>query len=188
MLQHLAEQRFASVWYSDADHQYGLSRLAADVPLASVPHGREVEVRVEAVWDDLIRRLAKRPDLMQALGPRKFEELMAELYTRQGFEVELTPQTRDGGVDLYVVRYEPFGRMVTLVDAKRVRQDRKVGVGVVRQLYGVVEAQRAAAGVIATTSFFTPDAQRFSKDLGFRMFLQDYLDLQKMIRDIAGPT
>jgi restriction system protein len=188
VLQRLAEQSFETVGRYDGRFTPEFSRLAADVPLSSLPYGRDVEVRVKAVGDDLIRRCAQRPELMQELGPRKFEELMAELYARQGFEVELTPQTRDGGVDLYVVRYEPFGRMVTLVDAKRMRLDRKVGVGVVRQLFGVVEAQRASAGVIATTSFFTRDAQRYSEQLGFRMFLQGYLDLQKMLRDTAGPT
>jgi restriction system protein len=147
---------------------------------------RELEVRVCAVNDALIKRLADNPDLMYELRPRQLEELMAELYAREGFDVELTQQTRDGGVDLYLVRHTLFGRQLTIVDTKRNRRDRTVGVGVVRELFGVVEAKRASAGVIATTSFFSPDAHRFQQSVPFRLGLQDYFDLQAMLRRAAA--
>ena len=152
---------------------------------AAVPAERELEVRVCAVNDALIKRLADNPDLMYELRPRQLEELMAELYARDGFDVELTQQTHDGGVDLYLVRHTLFGRQLTIVDTKRSRRDRPVGVGVVRELFGVVEAKRASAGVIATTSFFSPDAHRFQQSVPFRLGLQDYFDLQTMLRRAA---
>lgn len=119
---------------------------------------------------------------MYELQPRQLEELMAELYARQGLEVELTPQTRDGGVDLYLLQRTPFGRHLTLVDTKRYRRDRPVGVGIVRQLFGVVEATRASAGLVATTSFFSGDARRLQEEIPFRLGLQDYLDLKRMLK------
>lgn len=145
----------------------------------------ELEIRVCAISEALIKRLADNADLMYELRPRQLEELMAELYAREGFEVELTQQTHDGGVDLYLVRHTPFGRLLTIVDTKRNRRDRTVGVGVVRQLYGVVEAKRASAGVVATTSFFSPEAHRFQQSVPFRLGLQDYFDLQTMLRRAA---
>lgn len=76
--------------------------LPAAVKLELYPAAlREVEVRVQAIADELIRWLARRPELLYQLRPRQLEELMAELYEREGFEVELTPETRDGGVDLF---------------------------------------------------------------------------------------
>lgn len=148
----------------------------------------EIDVRVQAVSDALINRLAAEPSLMHRLNPRQFEELMAELYAREGFEVELTPPTRDGGVDLYLVRYTSFGRLLTIVEAKRHRADRTVGVGIVRQLYGVLEEKRANAGVVATTSFFSPAAKSFQKKIGLRLALQDYSDLREMLRNATSPT
>ena len=148
----------------------------------------EIDVRVQAVSDALIRALAANPTLMHDLHSRQFEELMAELYTREGFEVELTPATRDGGVDLYLIRYTSFGRLLTIVDAKRNRVDRPVGVGIVRQLYGVVEEKRANAGVVATTSFFSKDAQTFQERVGVRLALQDYTDLREMLRNAVSPA
>jgi hypothetical protein len=58
------------------------------------------------------------------------------------------------------------------VDAKRNRRDRPVGVGVVRQLYGVVEAMKTSAGLLATTSFFSPDAKQFQEKIPFRLTLR----------------
>jgi restriction endonuclease len=142
---------------------------------------RELDIRVSAVSDELIRALAERPELMYDLRPRRFEELLAELFTRQGFEVELTKQTRDGGYDFWFVHHTPAGSLLTLVDAKRNRADRTVGVGVVRQLYGVVEATRATAGLVATTSFFSPEAKQFQQEIPFRLGLKDYFDLQTML-------
>lgn len=154
--------------------------------LQDFPWGADIEVRLRSVDDGLIAYLAEHPERLYDLRPRQFEELLAELYAREGFHVEMTKETRDGGIDLYLVRYESFGRVLTVVDAKRYRQDRPVSVGVVRHLYGVVEAERASAGVVATTSFFSREAKRFQESVPFRLSLQDYFDLQTMLRR-AGP-
>jgi transcriptional regulator with XRE-family HTH domain len=155
--------------------------LSSDAALPSL------DLRVCEVSDELIGLLSSRPELLYALHPRRLEELLAELYARQGFDVELTQQTHDEGVDLYLVRHTSFGRLLTLVDTKRHRSDRPVGVGVVRQLYGVVEAKNASAGVVATTSFFSRDARRFQERVPFRLGLQDYRDLQIMLRQAVRP-
>jgi HJR/Mrr/RecB family endonuclease len=151
-------------------------------PGGSSPAARELNVRVSAVNDELIRRLATQPDLLYELTARKFEELMAELFEREGFEVTLTKQTRDGGYDLYLVKHTAAGALLTLADVKRYRADRKVGVGLVRELYGVVQAENASAGLLATTSFFTPDARQLQEKLRFRMELKDYFDLSLLLR------
>src|SRR5205085_2587783 len=90
---------------------------------------------------------------------------------------------RDGGVDLFLVKHAPFGRLLTLVDTKRYGPDRPVGVGVVRQLFGVVEAKRASAGVVTTTSFFSKGARQFQAEVPFRLGLQDFLDVHRMLQE-----
>jgi molybdopterin converting factor small subunit len=146
---------------------------------------RELDLRIQAVTDELIRLLAERPDYLYQLAPRQFEELMAEIFERQGFDVTLTPKARDGGVDLFLVKRTPIGNVLTLVELKRYRADRPVGVGVVRQLFGVVESKRATAGVVTTTSFFTRDARRFQEEVPFRLALQDFGDVRAMLKDAA---
>lgn len=91
---------------------------------------------------------------MTRLTPRKFEELVAELFRGKGYDIELTPPTADGGFDIRAVHRQAVGTAMVLIECKRYSQ-KKAGLGVVRGLYGVVESERATRGIIATTSVFT---------------------------------
>jgi restriction system protein len=89
------------------------------------------------------------------MTPRKFEELVADMFRNQGYEVTLTPSSNDGGMDVIAVRRDGIGTVMIVVECKRYAEDNKVGVEIARGLYGVVEQRRATRGIIATTSFFT---------------------------------
>jgi restriction system protein len=146
----------------------------------------EIEATASGVSDSLIQALAANPQLMYSIDPRKFEELVADLYARAGYEVELTNVSRDGGVDIYAIQRTVFGSFLTVIDCKRYRKDRPVQVGLVRQLLGTVEAHHASVGVLATTSYFTSGAKALQRDRQYRLGLQDYLDLHEMLRRQAG--
>lgn len=133
-------------------------------------------------WDDLIARLMANPALMRSLPSRSFEELVAELLDRQGLGVMLTPQTRDGGRDILATLKTPVGEHLFLVECKRFAPTRPVGVDLVRQLYGVVEMEKASAGVIVTTSSFTRDARALERTINHRMHLHEYDDLVQWLR------
>lgn len=141
-----------------------------------------VKVQFRAVNAELLARIGAQPELMRELTSRQFEEFVAELYERHGFKVELTPASRDGGVDLYAVRYEAFGSYLTVVDCKRYAPHRPVQVKLVRELYGAVQDKGASAGVLATTSSFTTGAKALQERHRYRLALQDWFDLQDMLR------
>jgi len=80
----------------------------------------------------------------------EFEELVGEAYRRQGYRVtETGGGGADGGVDLILRKNGEH----LLVQCKNWRMD-KVGVKVVRELYGVVAAEGATGGIVicSTTS------------------------------------
>ena len=131
--------------------------------------------------DELLHDLSIKPDLMYQLSDRQFEEFVAELFSRQGYEVHLTPASKDGGKDLYVATRGDLGTLVFAVECKRYAPDRPVGVELVRQLYGVVEAERVTGGILATTSRFTRGAKEFQYTFRTRLSLRDYIDLQKIL-------
>jgi restriction endonuclease len=153
----------------------------AELPLGS-PGRERIDAVVDEISDELIRELAAHPDRLYELSPRRFEELVAELYRRRGFEATLTPASGDEGVDVYVVRNDELGRTLCVVQAKRYAANRKVGAGVVRELLGTVYAKNASAGIVVTTSFFEPSAVRFEQEFEYRIALRDYLGLQQMLR------
>ena len=139
-------------------------------------------VRVSFVNDQLLERLKNDPQQMYGLSPRKFEEVVAELLYKQGFEVELTPASRDGGFDIYAAKIESVGKFLYLVECKRYTPPKKVGVQVIRSLHGVVQKERANAGIIVTSSYFTSDAKELQSELEHQIKLSDYIGVQKLLK------
>lgn len=99
-------------------------------------------------------------DRLLQLSPRGFERLVAEILRANGWRVELTPQTRDGGYDLLAICPGPNGSNETvLIECKRYKYSRNVGVDVVRKVIGVCQIENATRGVIVTTADFTKPAK-----------------------------
>jgi hypothetical protein len=142
----------------------------------------DVRSAVVAVNEELLAYLARHPEALREIGPRKFEEVVAAIFDNQGFETTLTPATRDGGRDVQAVRRDSVGTLLYFVECKRYSPSRRVGVEVVRSLFGVVEQQRASVGVVATTSSFTADAIAFAEPLSYRLSLKDFDDLKEWLR------
>ena len=149
-------------------------------PSGAVPS--TIVVAVSEVNEELLSMLRQDPRNLYSLSPRKFEEVVAELLSRLGYSVDLTPTSADGGFDMYAARKDGLGRFPYLVECKRYAPSQKVGVQIVRSLYGVVQQKRANAGIIATTSFFTKGAKELQQQLEYQMHLQDYLTLQEWLK------
>jgi restriction system protein len=89
---------------------------------------------------------------------REFEMLVGEAFRLQGYRVEETGGGgADGGVDLVLSK----GTEKFLVQCKQWKAF-KVGVAVVRELYGVMAAKGAAGGFVVTSGTFTEDAIAFA--------------------------
>lgn len=145
--------------------------------------GLVLQVDLGEINDELIKYLARHPDKMQDLTPRKFEELVAALFRAKGYDVELTPATRDGGFDMRAFHRNTIGTFLTLIECKRYGPKRPVSVDIVRGLYGVTESQGATTGLLVTTSSFTKDARSFQNRNEYRIQLADQVDLQAWLRD-----
>ena len=115
---------------------------------------------------------------IRAISWREFEELVGEAYRRKGFAVtESGGAGADGGIDLVLRR----GGEKLLVQCKHWRMD-KVGVKVVRELYGVVSAEGASGGVVISSGTFTQEARDFVS--GKPLELIDGPDLLEIISSV----
>lgn len=131
---------------------------------------------------EVLAYFGRHPELLHSLPPRKFEEIVAAVFRNNGFEVELTPETRDGGVDIIAVQKNSFGgNTLHLVECKRYLPENKVGIGIVQRMLGVVEQHRATQGLIVTTSSFSRDAQICAQSSQYRLGLNGYTDLSKWL-------
>ena len=116
------------------------------------------------------------------LEPREFEELVAEVYSRNGYRARVTQRTRDGGRDIIATCEVGGVSYSTYFECKQQGPRRPVGVEIVRGLYGVIERDRIDKGVIVTTSRFTRDAIKEAEMLNGRIKLVDYQELQRLMR------
>jgi len=123
-------------------------------------------------------------DALQGMSWREFEMLVAEGFRLQGYQVEETGGGgADGGIDLVLSRPGTNGREKFLVQCKQWRAF-KVGVDVVRELYGVMSATGAAGGFVVTSGRFTDEAISFAS--GRNVKLVDGPKLLGLVRQARG--
>lgn len=132
---------------------------------------------------EILAYFGRHPELLYSLPPRKFEELIASVFHKNGFDVELTPETRDGGIDIIAVQRDDLcGGSLNLIECKRYLPHNTVGIGIVQRLVGVVEQHRATKGIIVTTSSFTKDAKESAAFSQHRLVLNDYSNLSSWLK------
>ncbi len=102
-------------------------------------------------------------DEVRSMDGIEFEHWVADLFTRAGFQVQVTKASGDHGVDLFA------SRAGCLIAVQCKRWEGPIGEPVVRDLYGSMTSAKAEAGCIVTTGFFTAQAQQFAA--GKRVYL-----------------
>jgi restriction system protein len=122
----------------------------------------------------------KAADVLDGMSWQQFERLVGEAFRLQGYRVmETGGGGADGGVDLVLNK----DGEKHLVQCKQWRAF-KVGVDVVRELYGVMAAKGAAGGFVVTSGRFTEEAMSFAEGRNVR--LVDGSKLHGMIRQAQG--
>ncbi len=87
-----------------------------------------------------------------------FERMVGEVFKRQGYHVEEQGGAGpDGGIDLVLHK----GGRKSIVQCKRWKNV-QVGVSPVRELYGVMTAERADACIFVSSGTYTADARAFA--------------------------
>ena len=95
--------------------------------------------------------LAKNGEEMRRVLWRNFEQLNTEFFRRQGYEVDLGPGTKDGGVDVRVWtdKEAKAGPPIMLIQCKRTKD--VAGIETVKAFWADVVFERAESGLIATS-------------------------------------
>jgi restriction system protein len=111
-----------------------------------------------------------------------YEEIIAAILMDMGCDVQLTTATKDGGRDILAAFQTPFGKLLTIVECKRYKPERKIGIDLVERFLWVVDRNdKASFGLIATTSFFSADAQVIANNYRYRLKLKDFYDIREWI-------
>lgn len=129
----------------------------------------------------IYEEILQNPEYVYNLEPCEFEEFVADVFRRVGFNANVTQKTHDGGKDI-TASFEIGGVLyTTYFECKKYAPNRPVGVNVVRELYGVMEKERVDKGIIVTTSHFTKDAVVEVQMLNGRIQLIDFNQLRELM-------
>jgi hypothetical protein len=105
------------------------------------------------------------------LTPRRFEQLVAELLQRAGYEVCLSHNERDAGMDLFAFSSWDSQRAPVLVQCKRYVPNRQVTLELVDSLAAFAATDDASRALVVTTAScfdsFTGDRRRWKARCSF---------------------
>lgn len=144
-------------------------------------------ITLSPINDDVLKYLSENPQAFYQLTSREFENVMAEIYSKLGYKVELTQSTRDGGKDIIIRKPEILGDFIYYVECKRYDITNHVGIGVMRSFVGTVDTDRVNGGILATTSSFTKDAREFilNNNLSYQIKMHDFNVIKDLLSEIV---
>lgn len=147
-----------------------------------------LEIILNNVDSELIKFLKNNPAYLYKLHSRKFEELVAALLKDMGYEIELLPETHDGGRDIIAIMTLPPNRKVlTLVECKRYSPHRKIGIDILERFLWVLNQKYDTnGGLIATTSFFSEDARKIQESHKYKLNLHDFNDMKVWLNNYGS--
>ncbi|MDW8030042.1 MAG: restriction endonuclease [Armatimonadota bacterium] len=124
----------------------------------------QMDEAYKLLTDDLKSRLL---DLLKKLPPDKFERVVLELLKKMGYgEPVETKKTRDEGID-GIIKGDKLGIEEIYIQAKR-WEEQNVGADTINSFIGALARKGVNAGVIITTSDFTPEAYRAVEEVRSR--------------------
>ena len=117
---------------------------------------REEQKREAERQEEARKRKVRTLEGLQQLSGKEFEDLIANLFRKDGYTVRQCGGSGDQGIDmiLHITNTEK-----DVVQCKRWKSD--VGSPVVREFYGAMMHSNARHGFIITTAVFSSGARRF---------------------------
>lgn len=162
-------------------YEWGTRKELAEL-FAGTSEGPEVGRYIDQRFIDY---LSQNDSALSMMHWRKFEELTAEYFHREGYRVELGPGSNDDGVDVRVWDPADDSKPNIIVQCKR--QKAKVEKVVVKGLHADVEHEGAAYGLIVTTSELSPGARGVVAARGYPIEEVDRKGLRAWLTRLRTP-
>lgn len=110
------------------------------------------------------------------LSPDEFEQEVADLFSKLGYETEVVGKSHDGGVD---VKARKAGK-THYIQCKRYNEKNSVGAPEIRNFLGTLTGDLVdCKGFFVTTGHFTLEAERFAENKGSSLI--ELIDGQRLI-------
>jgi len=147
--------------------------------------------KARVLCDKMRKILESRGDKIELLinsgysliDPFQFEELIATLFNKLGYETEVTAKTCDFGIDI-IAKKE---KVIIAIQTKKYAKGNNVGNRDVQRLLGAMQQRRVKANkaILITTSDFTVQAMEQAEETPIELWDGSYISslLRKYMRD-----
>jgi len=106
---------------------------------------------------------------VQGLGDYEFEQFVAELWGRIGWETEVTQASADAGIDVIATKEKPYPQK-KVIQAKRYSDNTTVGAKDIQQYASLQhQVEGADSVIVVTTSRFTGPAEERAAELNVKL-------------------
>lgn len=130
----------------------------------------------------LCNYLLSRGALMeQELTPYQFEDLVGSLFEDDGWEVEITSKSRDGGKDIVAKRENAGNPTIAYIEAKKNAQTRKINISQVKEFVATVAADNVGSGFMVTTSHFSKPAIQWLENKGSALATIELINRKRLV-------
>lgn len=131
-----------------------VDRVSSDIPHVS----ESVAILVKTLSHEFAKLVATDSSVLDHLEWRDVERMMSRVMSGLGFDVTLTPSSKDGGKDL-ILRCQAGGKGESyIVELKHWRAGNRVGESVVTDFFRVIAKEGREGGLILSTSGYTSGA------------------------------
>lgn len=186
----IAESKILQVVTSTADLAQRIARDLSSLLDETGFQSETATIILPTVQPKDFKRLLTHPEELQRVSSRDFEELIAELLSADGWEVNVIARHNAPGPDIIAVtsKFIQGVPLKLIVECKRYSEQNPVDINVVRKvMYWVNEEYRATMGMIATTGRFTSDAIEQAKEYHqWRLDLKDQSEIIKWLQRRHG--
>ena len=189
---------FSGVFQTSAKDASGIQELRSAVIEASRTQEDEtkhfettVEILVRILADELCKLIAIKPQALDDIEWRDLERVIAAALKGIGFEVELTPASKDGGKDIIVNCIVGHEQHIFYVEIKHWRQGGRPGLNHVSDFIEVNAVDGTNGGLFVSSSGFPNEVRsRLSEISKQRVRLGDRNKIvslcQKYVKSIEG--
>ena len=118
----------------------------------------EVQQILRIVSQQFAMLIAQKPNILEELEWRDLERTIAEIFDGLGFDVNLTPSSKDGGKDV-ILKCQVQGQQQNyIVEIKHWRSRSRVGGGDLRDFLNVILREARDGGLFLSTYGFCDNA------------------------------
>ena len=121
---------------------------------------------IKLINAEFIIWLKTHPDHSEKIHADAFEQLTGEILTSHGYEIKFTGRVKNKSADLIAIQKMEDGQLIKyLVECKRYRASRKVGIEILNGVVGASYRAKTSYAMLVTTSSFTANVEDARSEL-----------------------